>query len=501
MTSLQNLFVAKLPRNLTDADLEQIFAEYHPNSAKVMLDATTGKSKGFGFVLFESEDAGRKAYEKLNKTHVTLHGHNFNLCIFPSKHDGKVALEESNALYVRNIPLKLSQMEVEQFLRGFGPLTYCAMREDNFGGSVWVVYAEFDSVESAKSALTSLHGNRTYFNTSVAILAKYADSEEAKRERRRRREQQQASQQHLDTMHSSGPGTTGPVTNKGFAGQGHNSLRPPPPPIRSSSNNSRAGSSAPHSYPTSEMHMEGTGSSLHPPAFASISHHFAHGRPSGVPPPPGIGQPAAPPVSTMVVPPTLPPSLSTQAVSGQPQHSPTPSSGSFLNVTFNPASSNNFGSNVAHYTGLDQTPSRSSPGTPLNFSFGPEMENSGALPNGFGPGSPAMLDAGAHAPMTPVRRSSNLSTSGSYRHNPYAPVTPLSSRHNSTGPSTPLVSSMTYSPSPHVNMHFGASHHVQGSPVAPHPVGQGLGAGNNHFSSRGHNAYLAAPTSSNDLGQ
>ncbi|KAG5496671.1 hypothetical protein JIQ42_03502 [Leishmania sp. Namibia] len=502
MTSLQNLFVAKLPRNLTDADLEQIFAEYSPSSAKVMLDATTGKSKGFGFVLFESEDAGRKAYEKLNKTHVTLHGHNFNLCIFPSKHDGKVAMEESNALYVRNIPLKLSQLEVEQFLRGFGPLTYCAMREDNFGGSVWVVYAEFDSVESAKNALTSLHGNRTYFNTSVAILAKYADSEEAKRERRRRREQQQAAQQHLDTMHSSGPGTTASGGNKGFAGQGHNSLRPPPPPsIRSSPNNSRTGSSAPLAYPTSDMHMEGTGSSLHPPAFASISHHFAHGRPGSVPPPSAVGQPVAPPVSTMVVPSTLQPPLSTQAVPGQPQHSPTPSSGSFLNVTFNPANSNNFGSNVAHYTGLDQTPSRSSPGTPLNFSFGPEMENSGAIHSGFGPSSPAMLDAAGHAPMTPVRRSSNLSTSGSYRHNPYAPVTPGSSRHNSTGPSTPLVSSIAYPPSLQVNMHFGASHHIQGSPVAPYPLGQGLGAANNHFSSRGNNAYLAAPATSNDSGQ
>ncbi|TPP43305.1 RNA recognition motif family protein [Leishmania donovani] len=464
MTSLQNLFVAKLPRNLTDADLEQIFVQYNPTSAKVMLDATTGKSKGFGFVLFASEDAGRTAYEKLNKTHVTLHGHNFNLCIFPSKHDGKVAMEESNALYVRNIPLKLSQAEVEQFLRGFGPLTYCAMREDNFGGSVWVVYAEFDSVESAKRALMSLHGNRTYFNTSVAILAKYADSEETKRERRRRREQQQAEQQHLDTIHNFG----------------------------------RTGSTLANSYSASDMHMEGTSASLHPPTFASISHHFAPGRHGGGGPPPGMGQPAAPPASSMLAPSTLQP---TQAVSGQPQQSPTPSSGSFLNVTFNPTSANNFGNSFTHYGGLDQTPSRSSPGTPLNFSFGPEMENSGALANGLGTGSNGMLDASGHAPMTPVRRSSNLSTSGSYRHNPYAPVTPVSSTHNSTGPSTPLVSSIAYPTAPLVNMHFGASHHLHSSPVALHPPGPGIGVANNHFASRGNNAYLAAPASLNDLSQ
>ncbi|CBZ28896.1 conserved hypothetical protein [Leishmania mexicana MHOM/GT/2001/U1103] len=500
MTSLQNLFVAKLPRNLTDADLEQIFVQYNPTSAKVMLDATTGKSKGFGFVLFASEDSGRTAYEKLNKTHVTLHGHNFNLCIFPSKHDGKVAMEESNALYVRNIPLKLSQAEVERFLRGFGPLTYCAMREDNFGGSVWVVYTEFDSVESAKRALMSLHGNRSYFNTPVAILAKYADSEETKRERRRRREQQQAEQQHLDAIHNFESPTTGLESNKCFASQSQNAPLPPPPPppppIRTSPGHSRTGSTLAHSYSTSDMHMEGTGASLHPPTFASISQHFAHGRHGGGGPLPGMGQSAAPPASSMLAASTLQP---TQAVSGQPQQSPTPNSGSFLNVTFNATSANNFGNSFTHYGVLDQTPSRSSPATPLNFSFGPEMENSGALPNGLGTGSNAMLEVSGNAPMTPVRRSSNLSTSGSYRHNPYAPVTPVSSTHNSTGPSTPLVSSIAYPTAPLVNMHFGASHHIHGSPVALHPPGPGIGIVNSHFASRGNNAYLAAPTSFDDL--
>ncbi|CAJ1030628.1 RNA recognition motif. (a.k.a. RRM, RBD, or RNP domain), putative [Leishmania lindenbergi] len=496
MTTLQNLFVAKLPRNLTDADLEQIFLEYHPTNAKVMLDATTSRSKGFGFVFFESEDAGREAYEKLNKTHVTLHGHNFTLCIFPSKHDGKVAVEESKALYVRNIPLKLSQLEVEQFLRGFGPLTYCAMREDSVGGSVWVVYAEYDTVESAKSALASLHGNRFYFNTSVAILAKYADSEEAKRERRRRREQQQqlTVKQHLDTAHNSRSHRVGHGGTRGFADHANNALLPPPPPICTDN-------SVPHTNSTPGTRMEGAGTSQQSRVFASISHHFSPGRVAGAPPPPGMGQPVASPalltagLSTMQQPPP------TQTVLVQPQQSPTFTSGSFLNVTFNPTNASTLGNNFTHYGVLDQTPSRSYPGTPLNFSFGPEMENSGALPNGCSVGSNAMLDASAHALTTPVHRSSNLSPSGSYRHNPYAPVTPVSSTHSSTGPSSPLVSSIPYPTAPLVNMHFGASHQVQGSPVVPYPPGQGIGLTNNHFSSRGNNTYLAAPASLNDLGQ
>jgi RNA recognition motif-containing protein len=486
MTSLQNLFVAKLPRNLTDSDLEQIFVDYNPSSAKVMLDATTGKSKGFGFVLFESEEAGRKAYEKLNKTHVTLHGHNFNLCIFPSKHDGKVATEESNALYVRNIPLKLSQLEVEQFLRGFGPLTYCAMREDHFGGSVWVVYAEFDTVESAKSALTSLHGNRTYFNNSVAILAKYADSEEAKRERRRRREQQQSEQQQQQ--------------HEEIAAHGVSGVAPPPPPPGhgrsvssvSSSNSPRVrngmGSGMPHSFSASEMHMEGSGPSLHPPAFASISHHFAPGRPGGVLPPPAMTQ-------SNVVPMPPPPMQMSQLSQVPPppfqqQQPPTPNSvGSFLNVTFNPGNVNTLGSNSFPHYGVEQTPSRGSPGTPLNFSFSHDGDSS------CGGGVP---DAGGHSPRTPVRANSNLSICSGYRHNPYAPVTPMSSGRNSTGSSTPVVAAIQHPVSPNTNMHFSAAHNLQSLPTTNFPTQQGPGFVNSHFASGGNNSFLAAPGGPSD---
>ncbi|KEG06613.1 RNA-binding protein [Trypanosoma grayi] len=189
--SFQNLFVAKLPRNLNDADLEQIFAEYKPISAKVMLDASTGKSKGFGFVLFNTEEEGSKAYKELNRKSTKACRHNFNLVIYPSQHSGKAAFSVSNALYIRNIPITVPQEQVEQFLASFGTLTYCATREDHYGNPVWVVYAEYDCLECSKNALQKLHGRNCYFNSNSSIMAKYADSEETKQERRRRREEGQ----------------------------------------------------------------------------------------------------------------------------------------------------------------------------------------------------------------------------------------------------------------------------------------------------------------------
>jgi RNA recognition motif-containing protein len=46
-----NIYVGSLPFDLDEEELKEIFEEYgEVNSAKVITDKFTGKSKGFGFV-------------------------------------------------------------------------------------------------------------------------------------------------------------------------------------------------------------------------------------------------------------------------------------------------------------------------------------------------------------------------------------------------------------------------------------------------------------------
>lgn len=62
-----NLFVAGLPYDLDDAELEEIFEKFGPVvSAKVAMDRETGKSRGFGFVNMQNEEDGKQAIELLN---------------------------------------------------------------------------------------------------------------------------------------------------------------------------------------------------------------------------------------------------------------------------------------------------------------------------------------------------------------------------------------------------------------------------------------------------
>jgi cold-inducible RNA-binding protein len=62
------LFVAGLPYDLDDAELEEIFEKFGPVvSAKVAIDKETGKSKGFAFVEMKNREEGQEAIESLNE--------------------------------------------------------------------------------------------------------------------------------------------------------------------------------------------------------------------------------------------------------------------------------------------------------------------------------------------------------------------------------------------------------------------------------------------------
>ncbi len=62
-----NLFVAGLPYDVDNQELQQIFEEYGTvTSAKVILDKETQKSRGFGFVEMSDSAEAQKAIAGLN---------------------------------------------------------------------------------------------------------------------------------------------------------------------------------------------------------------------------------------------------------------------------------------------------------------------------------------------------------------------------------------------------------------------------------------------------
>ncbi len=61
------IFVAGLPYDMDDAELEEFFEKFGTvTSVKVAMDRDTGKSKGFGFVEMPNDAEAKEAIEGLN---------------------------------------------------------------------------------------------------------------------------------------------------------------------------------------------------------------------------------------------------------------------------------------------------------------------------------------------------------------------------------------------------------------------------------------------------
>jgi len=63
----KKLYVGNLPYSTQDADLEQLFGEHGTvESAQVIMDRMSGRSKGFGFVEMSTDEEAKSAIEGLN---------------------------------------------------------------------------------------------------------------------------------------------------------------------------------------------------------------------------------------------------------------------------------------------------------------------------------------------------------------------------------------------------------------------------------------------------
>ncbi|MGC9342279.1 MAG: RNA recognition motif domain-containing protein [Bacteroidales bacterium] len=62
-----NIYVGNLDYRVNENDLIRIFEEFGKvDSAKIITDKFSGKSKGFGFVTMEDRDEAMKAIDKLD---------------------------------------------------------------------------------------------------------------------------------------------------------------------------------------------------------------------------------------------------------------------------------------------------------------------------------------------------------------------------------------------------------------------------------------------------
>ncbi|KAI7727139.1 hypothetical protein M8C21_020164 [Ambrosia artemisiifolia] len=153
-TGNANLFVKNLDSFVTDVKLEEVFGKFGSIlSCKIAKDER-GKSKGFGFVQFDSEESANKALEILNGS--VLDGKIIYVAKFMKKSERKEP--EFTNVYVKNLDLDFTENLLKEKFSEYGNVTSAVIMKDSDGGSRGFGFVNFESPDSAKKAIEALNG-------------------------------------------------------------------------------------------------------------------------------------------------------------------------------------------------------------------------------------------------------------------------------------------------------------------------------------------------------
>ncbi|XP_018422323.1 PREDICTED: RNA-binding motif, single-stranded-interacting protein 1 isoform X1 [Nanorana parkeri] len=173
--SKTNLYIRGLLPNTTDQDLVKLCQPYGKIvSTKAILDKTTNKCKGYGFVDFDSPAAAQKAVSALKATGVQAQM-------------AKQQEQDPTNLYISNLPLSMDEQELENMLKPFGQVISTRILRDSSGTSRGVGFARMESTEKCEAVINHFNGKfiKTLPGVSApteALLCKFADGGQKKRQ-------------------------------------------------------------------------------------------------------------------------------------------------------------------------------------------------------------------------------------------------------------------------------------------------------------------------------
>ncbi|KAK8608412.1 hypothetical protein V6N13_023836 [Hibiscus sabdariffa] len=153
---LANLFVKNLDPSITTTCLEGIFCRFGTIlSCKVAEE--NGKSKGFGFVQFASEESAMAAMAALHDT--MLKGKKLYVSKFVRKSERTTAEEEKfTNLYVKNLLDDITEDRLKEMFSGYGKICSVVIMKDDKGVSRGFGFVNFQSPDDAKKALEAMNG-------------------------------------------------------------------------------------------------------------------------------------------------------------------------------------------------------------------------------------------------------------------------------------------------------------------------------------------------------
>ncbi|TRY88109.1 hypothetical protein DNTS_031492 [Danionella cerebrum] len=143
-------------------------------STKAILDKTTNKCKGYGFVDFDSPVSAQKAVAALKTNGVQAQM-------------AKQQEQDPTNLYLSNLPVSMDEQELENLLKPFGQVVSTRILRDTNGISRGVGFARMESTEKCDAVISHFNGkfiksSSGMLGASEPLLCKFADGGQKKRQ-------------------------------------------------------------------------------------------------------------------------------------------------------------------------------------------------------------------------------------------------------------------------------------------------------------------------------
>lgn len=162
------IFVGQLSWNIDDEWLKSEFEQLGTvKSARVQLDRQNGRSRGFGYVEFESHDIALKAMEQFAGKEIDGRPIRVDLSVprapnpeKRAKSFGDQRSDPSNTLFVGNLSFNTNEDSVWEFFGEFGAIESVRVPTDReTGAPKGFGYVSFADVDTAKAAIDGAAGS------------------------------------------------------------------------------------------------------------------------------------------------------------------------------------------------------------------------------------------------------------------------------------------------------------------------------------------------------
>ncbi|KAH0752508.1 hypothetical protein KY285_005656 [Solanum tuberosum] len=187
-----NVFIKNISDTIDNAKLQEMFQKFGNILSCKIVTHEDGKSKGYGFVQFGSEESADAAIEKLNG--IMAGDKQMYAGKFVKKTDRVSPNPDAKYtnLYFKNLDVDISEEYLREKFSGFGTIISLVIAKDESGAPKGFGFVNFDNPDDARKAAEAMNGSPVGSKTLyVARAQKKAEREQLLKRlfEERRREQ------------------------------------------------------------------------------------------------------------------------------------------------------------------------------------------------------------------------------------------------------------------------------------------------------------------------